>query len=220
MKRRWPVAAVAVAASAAAVALSRDRLARAIANVRAFSAPTAGLYDALASPVLDGFFTRVADDVLAGRESARVLEIGSGPGRLASRVAELGRDASVVASDVAPAMLARAASWADRSGVGERVRFVLADVTALPFADASFDAVVTTLSLHHWPDARVGLAEVRRVLRPGGIARVYDIADWVTRFEPGGNRIRGETLFTDGWTKRTEAHVGPVPLLYRADLSV
>lgn len=206
-------------AAAVAGARYRDPLLRAVRNVRTFSAPSAAIYDALASPVLDGFFTRVALDLVEGRADARVLEIGSGPGRLASRIAEVARDARVVGSDVSPEMLARASSWADRSGVASRVRHVLADASALPFADGSFDAVVTTLSLHHWPDAAAGLREVRRVLRRHGIARVYDVADWVTRFEPGGNTVSGEELFGEGWTRRIVTRVGPVPVLYRADLT-
>lgn len=220
MKRRWPAAAVALLAGVVAGARYRDRLARVARDVRTFSAPSAGIYDALASPMLDGFFTRVALDLVEGHPAARVLEIGSGPGRLASRIAEMARDARVVGSDISPEMLARATSWAERSGVAGRVRFVLADASSLPFADGSFDAVVSTLSLHHWPNAAVGLREVRRVLRPGGIARVYDIADWVTRFEPGAEAVRGDALFADGWTRRIVTRAGPVPLLYRADLAV
>ncbi len=220
MRRRWPIAAALLAAGAGAAVLSRGRLERALRDLRTFSAPSAAVYDALASPALDGFFTRVALDLVDGRPGARVLEVGSGPGRLASRIAELDRDARVVGSDVSPEMLARASAWAERSGVADRVRFVLADASLLPFADASFDAVVTTFSLHHWPDAARGLREVRRVLRPRGVARIYDVADWLTRVEPGGNTVLGNELFVDGWGRRIDARLGPVPLLYRADLTV
>jgi SAM-dependent methyltransferase len=52
------------------------------------------------------------------------------------------------------------------------------DVAALTFPDGSFDLVISTLSLHHWADPAVGLAEIGRVLRPGGRALVWD-------FRPG-----------------------------------
>jgi len=47
-------------------------------------------------------------------------------------------------------------------------------VASLPFADESFDLVVSTLSMHHWAHAPAGLAEIARVLRPGARALVWD----------------------------------------------
>jgi ubiquinone/menaquinone biosynthesis C-methylase UbiE len=57
--------------------------------------------------------------------------------------------------------------------------FVVGDVAHLPFPDGSFDAVVSTMSMHHWADTAAGLAEIERVLRPGGRAVIWD-------FRPGG----------------------------------
>jgi SAM-dependent methyltransferase len=90
---------------------------------------------------------------------ARVLEVGAGWGELAEWIArETGAD--VVATDLSPHMveLSRARGL-DAS---------LADVQSLPFADASFDVVVAAWMLYHVPDLDRGLAEIARVLRPGG----------------------------------------------------
>ena len=46
---------------------------------------------------------------------------------------------------------------------------------SLPFDDVSVDLVVSTLSAHHWDDPVAAFAEIRRVLRPGGVARIYDV---------------------------------------------
>jgi SAM-dependent methyltransferase len=125
--------------------------------------------------------------------------------------------------DIAPEMVERADALATSSGLAGRVEFRVGDVAALPFADASFDVVVSTLSLHHWPNPSQGLAEIYRVLRPGGIARVYDVVDWIRRFEQGGAGI-GELAqaspFGDrgSWTRRTTVSLGPIPLVYLAEL--
>ncbi len=62
------------------------------------------------------------------------------------------------------------------AGLQPRVAFELADAARLPFKDGSVDVVVSSLSLHHWDQPCAVFAEVRRVLRPGGSALVYDLA--------------------------------------------
>jgi SAM-dependent methyltransferase len=90
---------------------------------------------------------------------ARVLEVGCGWGELAEWIASA-TGAEVVAVDLSPRMVELAR---DR-GVDARV----ADVQELPFPDASFDAAVAAWMLYHVPDLDHGLAELARVLRPGG----------------------------------------------------
>ncbi len=87
------------------------------------------------------------------------LEVGCGPGELAARVArELAAD--VVAVDISPRMVELAC------GIGVDAR--LGDVQELPFEDGSFDCAVAAWMLYHVPDLDRGLAELARVLRPGG----------------------------------------------------
>ena len=97
----------------------------------------------------------------AVREAAPhdVLEVGCGWGEFAARVQdELG--AAVVAVDISPRMV----ELARERGVDARV----GDVEALPFADESFDCAVANHMLYHAADIDRALAELRRVLRPGG----------------------------------------------------
>ncbi len=88
-----------------------------------------------------------------------VLEVGAGWGELAARIANDGVR-RVVPTDLSPRM----ASLARGRGLAP----VLADVQALPFPDAAFDAVVANAMLYHVPDLDRGLDEIARVLAPDG----------------------------------------------------
>jgi SAM-dependent methyltransferase len=135
-------------------------------------------YDRLSHRLLLGsFFGRIAADIdTKAPAGARVLEVGCGPGHLSIRmVRQLGLD--VTGLDLDPEMLEVARANAERTPDDElrRPTFVLGDVASLPFPDASFDLVVSTLSMHHWADTRAGLSEIGRVLRPGRRALVWDL---------------------------------------------
>jgi SAM-dependent methyltransferase len=170
------------AAAAAALALVRHRRGAMGREVPGgILIHDAAAYDALSHRLLLGsLFTRIAGDVAAvAPPGARVLEVGCGPGRLSILLARrYGLD--VTGLDLDPAMIERARGNADRPGEkdGHRPSFVVGDVASLSFPDGSFDLVVSTLSMHHWADQRSGLGEIRRVLRPGARALLWD-------FRPG-----------------------------------
>lgn len=155
----------------------RASLSRATANVRNFDLPSAGLYDALVASLLEPFYERVAEEVVADYpQGGAILEVGSGPGRLAVSLGRMAPGLVVTGVDISPEMVERAAHRAREAGLAGRVGFEVGDVGTLPFAEGAFDGVVSTLSLHHWPDPALGLAEVHRVLKPGREARIYDLA--------------------------------------------
>jgi SAM-dependent methyltransferase len=138
------------------------------------------LYEALSRLLLGPFLPRIAADVAAvAPDGARVLEVGCGPGHLSGQLAGQ-HDLEVTGLDLDPAMITRARASTDRAGNrgGRRPSFLVGDVASLAFPDGSFDLVVSTLSMHHWADPATGLAEIGRVLRPGGRALIWD-------FRPG-----------------------------------
>ena len=93
-------------------------------------------------------------------EPRRVLEVGCGTGAFAARIATSLPDAELMAVDQS----SRFVELTTRRGVEAQV----ADVEELPYDDASFDAVAALWMLYHVGDLHRGLAEIRRVLRPGG----------------------------------------------------
>lgn len=139
----------------------------------AFSGAVPEYYERYLVPTL--FDPYAADLVsrVARRERLRVLEIACGTGVVTRRLrAELPASATIVATDLSPAMLALAA----QAGPAAGVTWQHADAQSLPFEDASFDAVVWQFGLMFLPDKARGFREARRVLAPGGqlVMNVWD----------------------------------------------
>jgi SAM-dependent methyltransferase len=97
--------------------------------------------------------------------SARWLEPACGTGLVSRALA--GKVGSVVGVDLTPAMLEQAKRAAADGGI-DNVAFSVGDATALAFDDGSFDGAITRLSLHHIPAPGRVIAEMARVVRPGG----------------------------------------------------
>lgn len=132
----------------------------------AFTGSVAQFYERYMVPLI---FEPYAVDLarrVAQAAPSRVLELAAGTGAVTRQLAVmLQASAGIVATDLNPAMLEEAA----RIGTARPVQWRQADAMALPFEDASFEAVACQFGVMFFPDKPRAYAEAHRVLRPGGL---------------------------------------------------
>ncbi len=134
-------------------------------------------------------------DHFALPDEARVLELGCGSAKLwRENLERVPQGWDVTLTDASPGMLEEAESYLKNEL--NTFSYGVVDAQAIPFDDASFDAVIAVHMLHHVPDQHRALAEIRRVLRPGG--RFYASTNGRTHMQEIGDLAahfaEGETL--------------------------
>jgi len=124
---------------------------------------------------------------------ARVLDVGCGTGLvLRELAARLPATEVLVGIDPAPGMVEIARSSATAGDA--RIRFDTGTAEELPYADESFDLVISAVSFDHWADQRAGLLECRRVLAPGGSLVLSDLFSvWMLPTLAASHRGRART---------------------------
>jgi demethylmenaquinone methyltransferase/2-methoxy-6-polyprenyl-1,4-benzoquinol methylase len=169
------------------------------AQVRQMFDRIAGVYDRMNSVMTAGLHHRWrarAVDLAAVGPGSRAVDVATGTGDLAVELAR--RGAEVVGCDFSEAMLERARAKAPA------VRFEWADALALPYGDDSFDAATVGFGARNFSDLERGLAEMARVVRPGGRVVVLEITTpqrpplstffrlWFDRVVPRLGRLAGD----------------------------
>ena len=151
------------------------------------------------SRVLAGPFIGFAG--VAGGE--RVLDVGCGTGSLTFALPQAADVAEVAAIDYSPVFV----EAAQRRNTDPRITIVQGDACAIPFPDGRFDRALSLLVLHFVPEADRAIAEMRRVVRPGGVvaAAVWDhlggmsamrmMWDTVAAHDEEARRLRGQYCF-------------------------
>ncbi|MBV9112490.1 MAG: methyltransferase domain-containing protein [Hyphomicrobiales bacterium] len=124
-------------------------------------------------------------DFVGVRDGESIIDVGCGTGSLTFALLDAARDLRLTAIDYSPVFLDAARAKPKAASV----RFEEADATALPFSDASFDRALSLLVLHFVPESQRALAEMRRVVKPGGRvgAAVWD----------GGGGYLAQRMFWD-----------------------
>lgn len=135
-----------------------------------------------------GWFRWVFDTLLDLPSNAKILELGCGPGLLwKQNVDRIPAGWSITLSDLSSGMLD--AAWRNLVVTGRAFQFKEIDAQSIPFEDETFDAVIANHMLYHVPDRAKAIAEMKRVLKPGGqlIAttvgenHMHEIMDWFRR---------------------------------------
>ena len=176
-------------------------------QVRAMFDRIAGVYDAMNSVMTAGLHHRWrerAADLTCIAEGARALDVATGTGDLALVLARrVGPDGAVTACDFSERMLelGREKSASEAAGV----RFEAANALALPYPDSAFDAATVGFGARNFADLERGLAEMVRVVRPGGRVVVLEITTpqrpplswffrlWFDRLVPLIGRFAGDS---------------------------
>jgi ubiquinone/menaquinone biosynthesis C-methylase UbiE len=148
----------------------------------------AGFYDAVRSKVTAGderdLLPRLRA-MLEGQAAPQVLDVATGTGRVPLLLAsQPWFGGQVCGVDIAPAMLAQAHAKVAAAGLGARVALREGDASALPWPDGAFDLVTSLEALEFFPRPRRALAEMARVLRPGGALVVSKYPDLWARALP------------------------------------
>lgn len=144
--------------------------ARSTDRAREVFVPLPHRYDRLADVLSFGQnarWRRTMVDAALADDPARVLDVATGTAGVALQLAERTR-AEVVGVDISEEMLAVGRQRVSDAGRDDRISLQVADADALPFEDASFDALTFTYLLRYVPDPAATLRELARVVEPGG----------------------------------------------------
>lgn len=140
-------------------------------------APRYDLVNRVLSLGIDRRWRRRTVDALALPPGARVLDVATGTADLALAIAARHRDATVVGLDPSANMLAVARRKIAAAGFADRISLVSGDAQALPFAAAAFDGATIAFGIRNVRDRSRALAELARVVRPGGRVCVLELSE-------------------------------------------
>lgn len=151
---------------------------------------------------------------------AKVLELGSGSGALWKACPQrIPAEWSITISDFSAGMVD--AAWRNLVTLGRGFRFEQIDAQAIPYPDETFDIVIANFMLYHVPDRPRALAEIQRVLKPGGhlvaatagANHLKEMNDWFARLDPTGEMAAFRNPFTlENGTEQLQPFFSPIEI--------
>jgi len=133
-------------------------------------------YDAMDHATVNARFVAEFLDAHGPCRGGELLDVGTGPARIPIALCRADRSARVLGIDLAEAMLERARGNVAEAGLSDRIRCVRADAQGLLYPNGHFEAVLSNSIIHHLADPAPALAEMARVVAPGGTLFVRDLA--------------------------------------------
>jgi ubiquinone/menaquinone biosynthesis C-methylase UbiE len=124
---------------------------------------------------VDDFMLALTDTNRLVHQPCCVFDAGTGTALIPIELMQRGFQGTVVASDLAQAMLVVARQNVQRAGFADSIELVLRDCKQLPELDSTYHAVMSNSIVHHIPEPRIVMRELWRVLKPGGVLFVRDL---------------------------------------------
>ena len=149
-------------------------------NVREMFDDIAPTYDRLnhvLSLNVDKLWRRHALQEIVDGTPQRILDVACGTGDSTISIARAAAEGSeVIGADISEGMMVLVKGKAEKAGVGERITLQVADGEALPYGEGTFDRVTCAFGIRNFEHKERGLAEFRRVLKPGGKAVILELS--------------------------------------------
>lgn len=142
---------------------------------------------------VDKLWRYKAVNIVAAHNPSSILDIATGTGDLAIALARRLKQADIIGADLSSQMLQIARQKIKRKRLQQRIRLLEADGTALPFPAKTFDCVTIAYGIRNFEDISRGYAEMYRVLKPGGLLLVIELA---TPVEPLA--LKAYNVYTQG----------------------
>jgi ubiquinone/menaquinone biosynthesis C-methylase UbiE len=128
-----------------------------------------------ATTIFQHSYEVIAKDIMDYCTEGSLLDIGTGPGWLLLKLHQQAPQMRLTGMDASSSMVAKTQENILTAGLSHVIDVSEGNASRIPFAESSFDIVVSTGSIHHWKDPIVALNEVHRVLKPGAHALMYDL---------------------------------------------
>ena len=136
--------------------------------------PFTRFYNGCICRYMASFYHQIAQEISEKGISGSILDVGTGPGWLPIKVAELVPTATIVGIDISDDVIKIARKNAKQAQIEGRVRFAKSSIYETDFGDSSFDLVISTGLIHHLKKPTLAFNEIHRLLKPRSEALMYD----------------------------------------------